>query len=308
MKKRLICIVLIGILCVSVLAGCGNDDGRKYDVYYLNIEKTALVTKSVKIESTKVDDVIEELLRYLTTDTESTEYIKPIPADVKVRDCKLDRGELKIEFSPEYNDLKGLKEVLTRSAVAKTMLQVEGVNKVSFYVSGVPLIGDDGNVTVAYTDDSFIDDYGDESGFKESKELTLYYATEDGDNLICEKKIVELDERVPLANAVLDYLRKKPETDGAKVPIPDDTKILYTSVSDGVCYVTLDSTLLTEKPDISSKAIIYSIVNSLCDSADVKSVVIKTGNINDATQKDYLDISGTYVGDRTMVVQTKTYY
>ena len=303
MSKKVVAAILIFIMVLG-FTGCDNNSESGYTIYYLNLDKTAIVPISADIKSDKLDDIIEELIKTMSTDTNSVKYIKTIPSDVTIRECTLDNGNLHIDFSPQYNNLTGEAEILTRSAIAKTMLQVEGVNSVSFYVNGKPVTEEDGNVAPALTNDSFIDNYGDDKSFKVRKNVSLYYATEDGENLICETKPIDVDERVLLADVVLEYLRKKPDINGAQVAIPDDTRILYVSVSDGVCYVTLDSTLLTEKSDISSKAIIYSIVNSLCDSADVKSVVIKTSNTNDATQQDYLDISGTYVSDKSMVVQT----
>ncbi len=301
--KRILSALVIVAVMLS-FAGCGSRSENSYTVYYLNIDKTAIVTVDVELNSNKLDDIIDELIGLLSMDTNSVEYFKTIPTDVAVRECKVSNGNLIIDFSPQYNNLKGEAEILTRSAIAKTMLQVEGVNLVSFYVSGKPMTDEAGNVLTPLSNDSFLDDYGNASSFKVKKEVSLYYATSTGEDLICEKKVIDVDERVQLADVVLEYLRKKPETENAQVAIPEDTMIVNTSVSDGVCYVTLDSTLLTEKPDISSKAIIYSIVNSLCDSADVKSVVIKTTNTNDATQQDYLDLTGTYVSDKSMVVAT----
>lgn len=303
MKKKLISLALVLAFIMLCLGGCSSNSKDKYTVYYLDINKSVLVPKEYEVQSTKVDDVIEELLGVLSNDTDSPKYFQPIPSDVKVKECKLNEGNLIIDFSGDYYSIKGTKEVLTRAAITKTMLQIEGVNKVTFYVSNKQLVDENGNVVSSMTNDSFIDNYGDESSFLVKKELSLYYATEDGESLICEKKFVDVDERKSIADVVLDNIRKKPDVDNAKVAVPEDTKVLYTAISDGVCYVTLDSTLLTEKSDISNKAIIYSIVNSLCDSADVKTVVIKISNTNAKTQQNNLEISGTYAADKSMVVE-----
>ncbi|HAQ51650.1 MAG TPA: hypothetical protein DCR12_02670 [Lachnospiraceae bacterium] len=303
MKKKLISLALVLAFILLCLGGCSSNSKDKYTVYYLDINKSVLVPKEYEVQSTKVDDVIEELLGVLSNDTDSPKYFQPIPSDVKVKECKLNEGNLIIDFSGDYYSIKDTKEVLTRAAITKTMLQIEGVNKVTFYVSNKQLVDENGNVVSSMTNDSFIDNYGDESSFLVKKGLSLYYATEDGESLICEKKFVDVDERKFIADVVLDNIRKKPDVDNAKVAVPEDTKVLYTAISDGVCYVTLDSTLLTEKSDISNKAIIYSIVNSLCDSADVKTVVIKISNTNAKTQQNNLEISGTYVADKSMVVE-----
>lgn len=302
-RVRIVTLLFIAALMLLCLVGCGSKQEGNYTVYYLDKDKSMLVPVSYKVTSDKVDDIIDELLDALSTNTDSADYFKPIPGDITVKDCKLNEGNLIIDFSADYYRLKGTEEVLTRSAIAKTMLQVEGVNKVTFYVSNKPLTDDDNNVVPSMSNDSFIDDYSDSSNFVSKKELSLYYATEDGQNLICEKKQVDVDERALIEEVVIDNLRRKPSANGAKVAIPEDTKILYTAVADGVCYITLDSSQLNEKSDVSDKAVIYSIVNSMCDSADVTSVVIKTTNANAKTQQNNLDISGTYVEDQSLVVQ-----
>lgn len=304
MKRRLLSIALVLSLILVCLSGCSSSSNNTYTVYYLDINKSVLVPKEYEVKSSKVDDVIEELINVLSSDTDSPKYFQPIPNDLKVKECKLNEGNLIIDFSADYYSIKGTKEVLMRAAIAKTLLQIEGVNKVTFYVSNKQLVDENGNVVSSMTNDSFIDNYGDESSFLVKKELSLYYATTEGESLICEKKLVDVDERMSIADVVLDNIRKKPDLKNARVAVPEDTKVLYTAISDGVCYVTLDSTLLTEKSDISNKAIIYSIVNSLCDSADVKTVVIKISNSNAKTQQNNLEISGTYVADKSMVVET----
>lgn len=302
-RVRIIDLFLVGALIIICLVGCGTKQAGDYTVYFLDKDKSMLIPVSHKVSSDKVDDIIDELLDVLASDTDSADYFRPIPGDITVKECKLNEGNLVIDFNADYYRLKGTEEVLTRSAIARTMLQVEGVNKVTFHVSNKPLVDDNANVVPSMTNDSFIGDYADSSNFVTKKELSLYYATEDGQNLICEKRQVDVDERALIEEVVVGYLRSKPVTEGARVAIPDDTKILYTAINDGVCYITLDSSQLTEKSDVSDKAIIYSIVNSMCDSADVTSVVIKTTNTNAKTQQNNLDISGTYIEDQSIVVQ-----
>lgn len=305
-KIKIVCLISI-VLIMTCLSGCNRNDDVTVKVYYLNIDKTALLPIDMDIDADNTDDKIKKLITVLSTDSQSVKYIRPIPSDVTVREHKLNEGSLVIDFSPQYNNLTGEDEVLVRSAVVKTMLQLDDVSEVAFTVMGKPLSDSDGNVLEPLRSGSFLDDYIDETRHTINKEVKLYYATENGEDLICEERTIELDSRVQVADVVLDYIRKKPETKGAQVAIPDDTKVLSTSVYEGVCYVNLDSSLLTEKSDVSNRAIIYSIVNSLCDSLDITSVVIKTSNVNEDVQTNYLDISGTYVKDQSIVVEALIY-
>ena len=73
MKKRLMSIALVLSICLLCLAGCSSNSEDTYTVYYLNIDKSVLVPKEYEVNSSKVDDIIEEMLGVLSTDTE---YIK----------------------------------------------------------------------------------------------------------------------------------------------------------------------------------------------------------------------------------------
>lgn len=66
--------------------------------------------------------------------------------------------------------------------------------------------------------------------------------------------------------------------------LPSDLKLLSISVSDGICYVNLSSSFLTEMVNVTSEIPVYSIVNSLCSLSNVSGVKIM---INGDSAKSY---------------------
>ncbi len=304
MKKKIISVLVLLCLMSVIFAGCTAEDSKIVKVYYLDIKKSTLITKDYELTANDTNGYVVELINVLSKDTNSPEYLKPIPAAVSLKDFYVRGGLLVLNFSKQYEEIDPIEEILVRAAIANTMLQIPGVEEVSFQVAGQPLVDSAGNVVSAMTKETFLN-YNDNSKDALTKQkVNLYYSTEDGTALIKEEHEIYYDSRVLVASVVMDYLRKKPESKNAKVAIPSSTKVVSTLMSDGVCYVTLDSTLQNQLSDVSKNVIIYSIVNSLCDLDNVNTVVIKVENDNSSVEQNNLDIAGTYQKDYSLVLET----
>ncbi len=66
-------------------------------------------------------------------------------------------------------------------------------------------------------DDTFINDYGAETGSLEKTKLTLYFASADGQSLVKQEKDVYYNKNVARERLIMDYLLKGPDSDDAKV-------------------------------------------------------------------------------------------
>lgn len=303
MKKQIISFLFIICLLITMLTGCGDKNTRSYKIYYLDVDKTCLIEKEYEPQSTDQKALVEEFLNVLSKDTNSVEYIKPIPSLVSIKEYKIIDNSLSINFSSQYEDIDGVEEVLTRSAIVKTLLQIDGIEEVSFYVSGQPLVDNSGTVISKMTVNSFLDYSSDNNSSLEKTTVDLYYSSMDGLSLIKESQDIYYDKRVSLEKVVLDSLMKNPKIKNAKVAIPENTKVIYSTVFDGVCYLTLDSTLIRQSKEVSNNVIIYSIVNSLCSLDNINKVVIKVQNDSVTDEQSNLDIEGEYQSDYSLVSQ-----
>lgn len=102
----------------------------------------------------------------------------------------------------------------------------------------------------------------------------------------------------------MDYLLKGPDSDDAKSVFPSGTKILNVTVTDGVCYVNLDSAFLKTPTGINSNVVLYAIVNSLTELDNINKVQILVDGAQ-STSDSTLEFSlGTsYERDTSMVMQ-----
>lgn len=275
MAKKLTAYVGIVALLCSLFAGCGRKTtAGSINIYYMNALGDGIGAISYEMEQTKTEDMVDEALQRLATDPDDVDFRKTISGDVQVLEKQLDSGILSLYFNREYSDLSGYTEVLVRAAIVKTLVQIKGIDSVSFYVSGEPLQDSSGALVGSMSADTFIDDYGAETDSLEKTRLTLYFASADGQSLVKKNMDVYYNKNVARERLVMDYLLKGPNTDDAKSVIPSGTKILNVTVTDGVCYVSFDSTFLNANAGIASDVVLYSIVNSLTELDTVNKVQI----------------------------------
>lgn len=301
MNKRCISTLLIVILTITcVLCGCKKTD-KEYKIYYLDINATSLVAVDYKANAKTTEGLIYEIINELSREQSSTKYMKTIPANVSLRDFTLEKGELVLDFSYQYNDLKGLREVLVRAGICKSLLQIDGVDSISIYVSNQPLTDESGNVIGAINKQSFLDYSGNDESDLQATSLTLYYASMDGNYLIKEQRKVSYNKNVSLEKLVLEYLQSKPISKNAQIAIPTNTKVKSVTVSEGICYVTLDASMLSQMNEVSTQTIIYSIVNSLCELDNINKVSIAVENNPVDLIAATLSIDGLYEKNNELI-------
>jgi germination protein M len=102
---------------------------------------------------------------------------------------------------------------------------------------------------------------------------------------------------------VVVKLIKGPSDSSVFATLPADMKLLNVSVNNGVCYVNLDSSFLTEMVNVSSEIPIYSIVDSLCDLESVDSVKIMVNGDSSKTFRESISLDNTFTFNDTLIGQ-----
>ena len=291
-KKRFL---LFCICFVLLLAGCEKkEETGSYNITYLNKEKTGIVHAFYEPKATETEDLIPELLKMLSSDTDNVEYKKPIPNDVEVTNYSLDGALLTIYFDTDYAKMGEVEEVLCRAAIVKTLTQIPGVDCVSFYAGEVPLTDAKGNLIGSMTADSFVENPGEQINSIQNTNLTLYFANEAGDALVQETRKVHYSSNISLEKLIMEELFDGPETKGLRSAIPSGTKLMSASVVDGVCYVSLDETFRNQDYSVNESVVIYSIVNSLSELKTISKVQISVNGDTNGVYRDTFSLSDMY--------------
>lgn len=275
---RIYILFFLLILTISGSMGCGKESNEESDycVYYLNKESTKIVSAPYELVAEKEDTkaVIDELLLQMSSDTGNVELVKPIPSGVEVVRYDFEETLLTLYFNDAYSSMDKIEEALTRAAIVRTLMQVERVECLSFYVGDIPLADRKGNPVGIMTNDSFIENPGEQINSIQTANLVLYFANQEGNALVQETKEVHYSSNISMEKLVMENLLEGPTGKEAQYAIPEGTKLMNVSVVEGVCYVSLDESFLNQNYNIEESIVIYSIVNSLSEIATINKVQI----------------------------------
>lgn len=291
---------IIGI-CIAVIlmfAGCGEEEHPEgstcYTLYYLSNDSTKLVTKEYWTTTTNESKLFEELRTELSRVPDKLEYTPPFGSNVVLRKWKSQNGRLLLDFEKSYAKLTPDTEVLTRAAIVKTFTQIKGVNYVSFQVEGEDLEDSLGKLVGAMYSDSFIYNEGAQINSYEEITLNLYFANEDGDALVKTEKTIMYNTNVAMERFILEQLIAGPKGTKGYATVNPDTKVLSVVVKDGVCYVNLNSTFLTQVYSVTPEVVIYSITNSLCEVSGINKVQISIDGDTSIVFRETMQLNATY--------------
>lgn len=281
MKKRkaMKAIWLLLILPVLICTACGSQEqqqnGKQYNIYYVNNEETKTLAREYVTETESTDELLMEFLGQLAQVPARFEYEAPLAGSFSLLGYALDNGQLTMNFDGQYREMESVKEVLTRAAIVRTLTQIEGIDYVSFTVQG-EMLADSSGVTIGMmSSDLFIDNAGNEINAYEKVNLHLYFANEDGTGLVEEnRRNVVYSSNISLEKLVVEKLVEGPTSEGAYPTVDPTTKIISVTTKDGICYVNLDETFLNQPYSTSAEVTIYSITNSLVELSNVNKVQI----------------------------------
>lgn len=302
MRKRLFATLLLLATAMLLLAACGNqkkDD--KYVVFYLNADMTKIVPQEVELQATDTTGRIQELLRILQEQPEDAGLRQTIPKNVKVLGVTEIAYQITVDFDRDYYKLNPTEEILTRAAVAKTLLQLEKYPYVQFTVESKPLETATGTTVGAMSLDSFLENPGEQINSSQKTTLTLYFASKDGAKLVPVKREVHYSSNISLEKLVMEQLMEGPKKKGLLATIPTGTKLITITVVDGVCYVNLDETFLNQNQEISEQVVLYSIVDSLTELSSVSKVQISINGDTSGKCRYTYDLAPMYEQDLNMV-------
>lgn len=295
MKKRWLSLLLVFTMIFS-LTGCslGGKEKGEYQVYYLNMDMTKIVPEEYDSSGSTGEELIVELLERLKSAPESSKLRQTVPTNVEVEWYQLINSRLYINFSEEYNELTPTEEVLIRAAIVKTVLQVSGVALVEFQVKGEPLLTHDGTMVGSMTSDSFVENPGEQINSSVEKTLTLYFANNDGTELVKETRIVHYSTNISMEKLVMEQLIEGPKKSGATATMPSGTKLISVTTVDGVCYVNLSDAFKNQSASITEEILLYSIVNSLTELSGITKVQLSINGDTKGTVRYSYDLSKMY--------------
>lgn len=301
MKKKIS--VILCLMLSVILSGCvaGKDvksTGRY--IYYVNndgngLEKEEYVGNSDADASKKeenieinenMEEIVEDILKQMKASPDDITLKSAIPKEVQVTEFHIKDQQIELHFNEEYLKMKKSTEVLCRAAIVQTLVQVDGIDYVAFYIGNEALRDRKGNLVGLMSGEDFVQNAGHSLNSYQTADLTLYFADQAGTGLVSEKiSNIRYNSNMSIERLVVEQLMKGPSSKEAGPTIPKETKLLGVSVKDGVCYVNFDSSFLTGGYNLKPEVTIYSIVDSIIENGSVSMVQILIDGVSDAVYK-----------------------
>lgn len=275
--------MLLVFVLLFTLGGCNQEKQKEgeYQIYYLNMDRTKLVSEAYDSTGAEGEELLMELLNQLKMAPDNSKLRQTIPANVEVNGISINGSYLFIDFSEKYNDMSPTEEVLVRAGIVRTLMQANVCSVVAFTVNSEPLLAHDGTLVGTMSADSFVENPGKQINSSVETTLTLYFANAEGTALVKETRNVHYSSNISMEKLIMEQLIEGPKSSSRQATIPLGTTLISVSQVDGVCYVNLSESFRTQSATVPEEIILYSIVNSLVELPGVTRVQLA---INGSTE------------------------
>jgi germination protein M len=302
-----ICLIACLCLVVWLSSGCGSDEeqGTPIDISYINKNETKLVTERHYLKSTDTKDMIVDVLTLLCSVPDNKELRATLSSSINIITYSYYQEQVTVSLGEKYRELSDTTEVLTRAAIVRSLSNIDGVNGVMITINGEPITDVSGKAIGIMTADMFVDNAGTQVETVENRvTLRLYFANEAGDGLIAVNR--ELTHNADVSNVsmeklVVEQLIAGPVNDETYPTINPDTKLVNSTVKDGICYLTFDSTFVTAVNNVTTDVTIYSIVNSLVELSNINKVQFSIEGNKDGKFRDKYELSTIFERNLSLV-------
>ena len=295
-----ICIFFTG--CLKEETGL-TEDGIGINVYYLNKDETKISAEAKFLEKGTTKEMIVQTLQFLALAPDNVELKTTLTPAFSVISYSFEEKQVTITVSEQYKTLSNTTEILTRAAIVRSLTQIPGVEYVCMTINGEPLTDNAGNAVGFMTANMFIDNEGEEISAYEKAILRLYFANATGDKLIAINRSIIYNSNISLEKLVVEQLISGPISEESFQTINPDTKLISTTVKDGVCYVNFDSAFLTQNLNVTTDVTIYSIVNSLIELSNINKVQIMVDGENTLTYREKYPLTTIFERDLSLIEQ-----
>lgn len=259
MKKVFILFLLTALLMTS--SGCGIQT-EKYMAYFASGDGKALVAESVEIEeSLTTEEKAKALMEKLLGGPYKAEHNKAIPENTALIGLRLEEKTVTVNLSQEFERTENhTKRLMAIYSVVNTLCALDGIANVQILVNGrkMKYTASDEEIGILSMNNVIT---ADEIGRNQTVVLELYFANEEKNALISEKRMLDIKDNETAEKTAIGELMKGPVTKGVKL-ITEDIKVLSIETKEQYCYVNFSKEFLS-LPAENSNLCVYSIVNTL---------------------------------------------
>lgn len=302
--------ILVAACILPWTLGCSKKEeseaaAAEYYMYYLSPKETTLETTEYVPKKRTSDAMVKEIAGKIGEGLPEEGYLSLLPKNVLVQDVTYEGQTVTVNFNSEYKKMKNTREILARAGIVKAFTQIPGVSYVEFLDEGEPMTDASGMPLGKMDKNTFVENEGENINSYMNTSLNLYFADQEGDSLKKETISVYYSSNVPLEREVVERLLKGPKSEELKPTLSPNTKILGVSIVEGICYVNLDKSFLSDTMDVQEELPIYSIVNSLTDACNVRGVQISVEGETKMIFRESMKLDQIYHADYRLMEDKK---
>lgn len=301
--------ILLAVCILLGTMGCQEKEETKnaseYYMYYLSPKETTLETEEYIPKERTSEAMVEEIAEKIDEEPSDEGYLRLFPKAVVMQSVTYEGQTVTVDFNSEYKKMKNTREILARAGVVKAFTQIPGVSYVEFLNEGEPMTDTAGMLLGKMDKNTFVENEGENINSYMNTSLNLYFADQDGDSLKKETISVYYSSNVPLEREVVERLLKGPKSEELQPTLSPNTKILGVSIVEGICYVNLDKSFLSDSMDVQEELPIFSIVNSLTDACNVRGVQIAVEGETTAIFRESMKLDQIYHADYRLIKDKK---
>ena len=301
-------------LLVFLLSGCAVTSrvdllsGKKtgtYRIYYMNKDANRLIYESYTPKSQDFEGILKELLSQFCASPGDKE-ISTLPDSVKINSTTIGISEIDVDFSSDYLSLAKAPELLLRSALVETLLQLPGVDYIRFTVEGQPLTKN-GKEVGAMNEESFIIPDGDAINSYRTMEIPLYFSNQTGDRLVKEKRKIYYSSNINTERIVVEQIISGPNNDTLLPVAGKSVIVLGARIKGSVCLIDFSSAvndLPSADSPVQPETALYAFVNAICDACADQGVTGVRFTIEGRSDKRFrgqVNLDQTFMPDRDIV-------
>ena len=309
--KKLFSAVLALVLACSLLTGCTvetqeekvDSGSNQYYLYYVNKDETKVVKERYQPEQESAEFMLQDFTGILNAQEGSGDNLALLPSGVQLVTYRLNESLLELEFNSDYSEMSRAREILVRAGVARTFLQIPGVTGIKIFIESEELKDSKGQAVGVIDGNTFVEMWGSDKDAYRYDTFTLYFTDKTWEHLVAEQRNVYYKRILPRERVILEQLAKGPMVKGHYPTIPQETEILGVEVSDDVCYVDFSSAFSDSGIDIPVNTMIYSVVNSLLDTASADKVQISVEGDTEATLSDGTSLYSLFSKNTDLVLK-----
>lgn len=280
-----------------------DSGSNQYYLYYVNKDETKVVKERYQPEQESAEFMLQDFTGILNAQEGSGDNLALLPSGVQLVTYRLNESLLELEFNSDYSEMSRAREILVRAGVARTFLQIPGVTGIKIFIESEELKDSKGQAVGVIDGNTFVEMWGSDKDAYRYDTFTLYFTDKTGEHLVAEQRNVYYKRILPRERVILEQLAKGPMVKGHYPTIPQETEILGVEVSDDVCYVDFSSAFSDSGIDIPVNTMIYSVVNSLLDTASADKVQISVEGDTEATLSDGTSLYSLFSKNTDLVLK-----